>query len=204
MKITSAINLALIACVLAGCTMTEKRKVKINPSPVPGVATESKLPLSAVLVLDKELKNYGIKHELISGVFWASANASYQVGGHLARYAEDVSRTLFKQVTVVESLDAAPNKADVILIPKAARSDTHIGNPIYVMLCVEWLVKDRAGQQTLWLTSVESQTSEKPVAFAYKKHQNAAYQRVFDDLALKTVKAFQESPEIKRLTAQTK
>lgn len=202
MKIIYSLNLVLIACAFAGCTMTEKRKVKINPSTPSAIPAESKLPLSAVLVLDKELKNYGIKHELASGMWWVSANASYQVGGHLARYAEDVARSLFKQVTIVESLDAAVNKADVILIPKAARSDTNIGNPIYVMLCMEWLVKDRAGQQTLWLTNVESQTTEKPVAFAYKKHQNAAYQRVFDDLALKTLKAFQESPEIKPLASQ--
>jgi hypothetical protein len=131
-----------------------------------------------------------------------ATTASYQVGGDLARYAEDVSRSLFREVMVFDSADAAKNKADIVLIPKAVRSDTHLGNPIYVMLSIEWQIKDRTENQTLWLATVDSQATEKPAAFGYKKHERIAYQRCFDELCGKTLKAFRESPEVSQLAAQ--
>jgi len=196
-KCYRCIVFCLIFCLLfvtiTGCGV-EVRKVKIDPTVLPVTAQADKVPMSAALIIDPQLKDYGIMAPLYGGT------AKYEIGKYLARYTEDVSRNLFNQVTMYDSLETATNKADVILIPKAVRSSTFITTPIKVFVCMEWSVKDRTGRQMLWLTSIESEASEKPGAFSYSKQQHAVYQRVLDELCFKTLKAFRESPEISRLS----
>jgi hypothetical protein len=183
----------LLLCLTAGCG-TERRQVKFQPSAVGTISAEKKLPLSAALVLDKDFKTYGILVKLVGG------SASYQIGDQLSTYAQDVSRNLFKQVTVVDTPAGAAGQADVVLIPRAVRSEYYNANPLRVLIVVEWTVNDRAGQQMLWLTSIETETTEGLTLFSHSKHERIAFQRAFDDLSQKTLKAFNESPEIIRLT----
>ena len=189
LNILSVFSLSLVIWIgLGGCTTTEIRKVFITPTVLPAESTENKISVSAALVLDKPFKEYGTPVNLVG------ATAIYVLGDHLSRYAVDVSRYLFRHVVVYDSMEVAVNKADVILVPKVARSSMFLTKP-RVLLVVEWLVKDRTGQQTLWLTSIEAEAAETK----YSKLGKAC-QRVFDDLSLKTLKAFDASPEIKRLT----
>lgn len=184
-SITWLICFCIMALLIGGCV--ETRRVSVNPTILPDIGMENKFPPTAALVIDNNLKEYGISVQLAGG------SGLYGLGEHLPVYAENVARNLFRQVTVYDSLTSAANKADVILIPKAVRSAIFVTNPIRVFLCVEWTVKDGPSQQTLWLKSIESEDTEPP-SFGGKSMQ-LAFQRVFDDLSLKTLKSFRESPE---------
>lgn len=198
LRLTGALlPVVLLLCLTAGCG-TELRRVKFQPTPVATISAAQKLPLSAALVLDKDFKTYGILVKLVGG------DASYQIGDQLASYAKDVAANVFRQVTVVDSESAAANSADVILIPKAVRSEYYNAEPLKVLIVVEWTVKDRAAQQTLWLTSIETESTEHLTLFGFDGHERAAFSRAFDNLSQKTLKAFNESPEIKRLAVQSK
>lgn len=203
MIIKTILILGLVTALACGCQTVENRKVTITPSPVPAMSAEKRIPLSAALVLDAEFKNYVVKHEL-AGLLMESATAHYGVGRYLCGYADDVSKALFKQVTVYDSVEAARNKTDVVLIPKVARSSMSLPSPILVELVAEWTVKERAGERILWLTTTESSVTKKPTMAGMTKSVNATFQQCFDELSLKTLKAFQDSPEIKRLTESSK
>jgi hypothetical protein len=194
----------LLGCFVTGCSMVETRKVDVDPYSLPATPVEKKLPISAALVLDNEFKTYAIKHELISIVPGTSETAAYQIGPHLERYAKDVATDVFQHTSVFNSVDEAASKCDVILEPKAVRSSTNITTPIQVMLVIEWQVKDRSGQNLIWLTSIESQASVKPAAFGHGKAQRETYTRIFYDLSLKTIEAFRKSPEVTSISGPQK
>ena len=137
MKTIPILSFVILLCITVGCV--ETRTVKFQPAALPATPVEQKVPLSAALVLDRDFKDYGIKAQLVGG------SAIYPIGSQLTSYAGDVSRNVFQQVAVFDSPEAAIGKADVILIPQAVRSSTHLGNPITVLVAVEWLVKDRRG-----------------------------------------------------------
>ena len=178
----------------AGCGT---RAVSVSPTVLPEPRPENKIPLVVGLVMDKSFRDYGLSVDQVGGP------ATYPVGAYLSSYAERVSRNLFKKVTVYDSVGAAvaPDKSDVILVPKAVRSGYFDERPLKVLLCVEWTVLDRTGKQTLWLTTIESEATEYPDLFSHVQQESAAFQQVFDELCARTLKAFRESPETKRLVS---
>lgn len=194
MKILQLLSLSFILYFSTGCV--ETRQIDANPIALMPIAVNSKLPLTAGLVVDKTLKEYKLTHQLVGG------SAQFPIGKQLAFYAEDVARNLFKQVTVFDSPQAAMNKVDVILAPNPTRSALFIINPISVLLVIEWTVKDRVNQQTLWLTSIECQANETAGTFSHEESLEKAFQRCFDELSQKTFTAFSKSPEIRLLSAR--
>jgi hypothetical protein len=195
-SLATGLTLALLTLALTGCT--ETRKVKFIPSALPARAGTAHLPATGALVLDDAFKKYNGETKLIGG------KAKIPLGEYLCDYATNVVRSTFKQVNVVSSLPAAANSADAILIPKVVRSDFSIFSTTSI-IAVEWTVKDRAGQNLIWLNTFEGQGTEPGGSgFTYKKHNRLRARKVFDDLTLKTLEGFNESPEIKRLAEQPK
>jgi hypothetical protein len=200
--ITNLVIFSLTTGVFTGCTITEKQKLKITPSPVPTGAAEGKLPMSVALVLDKEFKTTGLKFQQAGFPWFVTQEVIFQAGPHLQRYAEDVTKALFTQVMEFDSADAAVGKTDIILVPRVAQSVIDLRNPVYWSVVVEWTVKDRAAQQKLWLTSIESKATEKGAIFGVKQKLTTVVQSCLDDLSQKTFNVFQQSPEMKRLATQ--
>jgi len=194
MKNSPVFALGLLLCLAAGCG-TDIRRVKFQTPALAATPVENKLPLSAALVISPELKDYGIMVNLIGG------KARYPVGAQLAKGAQDVAANVFRQVTVVDSEGAAAKNADVVLVPKAVRSEYNITNPLKLLLVMEWTVLDRAGGQTVWLTTIEAEVTETSRLFGHGKLESDIFQRTVDELDRKALKAFQESPEIKRLSS---
>jgi hypothetical protein len=194
-RILNTLGLALF--LVAGCTTTENRKVKIAPSPVPRVTEDQRLPLAVALVLDDAFTTHALRHEL-QGFWWQSVSAAYGIGPYLERYANDVTRSAFQQVSVFASPAAATGQADVLLVPKVARSTLVLPHPIDVGLVVEWMALDRTGEQVLWLTTLESSARSKK---AGGRGVNAASQQCFDQLTRMTLEAFTDSAELRRISA---
>lgn len=182
---------ALTLVLTGGCV--ETKKLKIVPPASASVSSEAKIPVTAALVLDQEFKNQTCKMNLIGG------SRIFLLGEHLVRYAQDVSGQLFSHVLVFDSESAAAGSADVLLVPKLARSSFTGPVPFKALLRAEWAVKDRTGQQVVWIGSIDGQATVKPKAFGTAAAERRAWQGAYDDLSARTLQAFRESPEIARL-----
>lgn len=106
--------------------------------------------------------------------------------------------TILHEVSVFASPAAATGQADVLLVPKVARSTLVLPHPIDVGLVVEWMAQDRSGEQVLWLTTLESSAQSKK---AGGRGVNAACQQCFDQLTRMTLEAFMDSAELRRISA---
>lgn len=192
-SIASSLFAILVLTLASGCT--HLRTVSVQPTALPAGQL---LPHHVALVLNQELADY--KHVYTRGI----DTFDYSFGVPLQNYARQVAAKSFQQVDVVPSLEkaAALRSDDLILIPRAVKSDVSV--PVWawqndnLTLVVEWTAKDRASQNTIWLTTITANASE-PMgsAFSESKHQRIMYQKLFDDLSLKTYNAFQEAPELR-------
>lgn len=191
--LTMGFALSLVLLVLTGCA--ETRRVEFTPSTLLAQSGSTRVPVKAALVLDDDFKNYNAESKLYGG------RALYPLGEYLLDYATIVAKNTFEQINVVSSLPAATNTADVILIPRVIRSDFSIFSTTSI-ISVEWTVKDRTGQNLIWLNTFEGQGTEERGNFNYNKHNMIRARKVFDDLTIKTLKGLNESPEIKRLSSQ--
>jgi hypothetical protein len=191
--IASFLFAVLVLTLASGCT--HLKTVSVQPSALP---TGQLLPHNVALVLDQELADY--KNEYSRG----QDNFIDSLGVPLQDYARQAAAKSFQQVDVVPTVKkaAALASADLILIPRAVKSDISI--PVWawdndnLTLVMEWTAKDRASQNTIWLTTITANASE-PMgsAFSYGKNQRILYQKLFDDLSLKTYNAFQGAPELR-------
>ena len=190
----------------AGCA--HMKEVKVQPSPLPPRTGEQKVPVRVALVLDDTLSGHKLE----------SKQGAYLLGPALTQYARQVTESTFTQVATFLSLDAAANQADVILHPAPGKTEATgsatvdpfasmgVRGKRYIMLVVEWTLLDRTGKDTLWLRGVAGNSS-RTVTFAQivgvsptgNKRERIAFQALFDDLAQRTQKAFDESQEIQRL-----
>jgi hypothetical protein len=113
-----------------------------------------------------------------------------------------VATKSFQQVEVVPSVEsaAALTAADLILIPQAIKSTVSI--PVsglkneYLTFVVSWTAEDRATRNAIWLTTITANSEDEKVHVNWH-HGGKLYQRLFDDLSLKTYNAFQEARELK-------
>ena len=190
--IAQSLFAASVLTLASGCT--HFKTVSVQPSPVP---TGQLSPHHVALVLDQKLTDFKNTYSRGQDNFVDDMSGSFQ------DYARQVATKSFQQVDVVPSVDkaAALATADLILIPQAVKSDISI--PVWawsndnLTLVVKWTAKDRATQNTVWLATVTANASE-PMgsAFSADKNLRILYQKAFDDLSLKTYKAFQEAPEL--------
>jgi hypothetical protein len=191
-------SLLLAAALLgaAGCTHTAK--INVTPTHLPSVAGQPKSPVHAALVLDPEFSDFQYHFKLMGDTF------VFPMGPSLNLYARNVVEHVFGQVTVHASPEAAANSADAILIPRALKADSSMGiwawDDRSQSLIVEWTLKDAENQNVLWVKPIEGKGIETGGnLFTAKSHEKKLFQKLFDDLSLKTFEALKSSPEIMRL-----
>ena len=120
-------------------------------------------------------------------------------GPMLSAYSRDVTQHAFRNVVVHSTVQSAANTADLILYPKFMKFE-YSGNDKHLMV-LEWTAKDKSGKNIVWFSTVKGQADSKGQSRAdLRKRQ----QILVDDLSEKTLKAFLESPELKRIAAQLK
>ncbi len=184
--------LAVLVLTLSGGCGTTLSPVSVQQSPLTGGQV---LPHRAVLVLNQELADYKHEFHLVGGT------DVYPIGSALQDYARNVTGKSFQQVDIVPSEEKAVSLAsdDLILIPRAVKSDTSFGKRKYtITLVVEWTAKNRASQNTIWLKTITANaTEEMGSLFTIMKNRRILFQKVFDDLSPQTYKAFQEAPELR-------
>jgi hypothetical protein len=189
--IMQAFSVTGILALACGCTHLRTPPVQMTTLPA-----GQPLPHHVALVLDQEMADY--KHEYHEG----GDTFIYAFGPALQDYARAVATKSFAQVEVVSSLDkaAALTAADLILIPRPLKSAVSI--PVNglkqenLTFAVSWTAKDRATQNTVWLTTVTAEAAESKWNVNIH-HGGKLYQRLFDDLSLKTYNAFQEAAEFR-------
>ena len=191
--IVQIVFVVLALSLTSGCT--HLKTVSAQPTALPAGQL---LPHHVALVLDQDLANYKNKYSR------GEDNFVDALGVPLQDYARQVAAKSFQQVDVVPSVEkaAALASADLILIPQAVKSDISI--PVWawgndnLTLVVKWTAEDRASQNTVWLRTITANASE-PMGsvFSANKNQRILYQKVFDDLSLKTYNAFQTAPELR-------
>jgi hypothetical protein len=195
MKYTRMIALSIFAVLVlamaGGCTHLNTVSVQTAALPAGRL-----LPHHVALVLDQDLADY--KHEYHEG----GDTFIYSFGPSLQDYARQIAAKSFQQVDVVSSVDQASalTSVDLILIPRAVKSDVSI--PVYgfdnenLTFVVSWSAKDRATQNTVWLTTITANGIESK--WNVNLHGGGKlYQNLFDDLSLKTYNAIQAAPELR-------
>ncbi len=188
--IVSNLAAVLALCLTSGCAHLMKINVAATQLP-PG----QKLPHHAALVLNPEFSNYKYEARVMGDKF------VYPLGAPLRDYARQVAQASFREIEVVPSAEQAGQTADLILIPRPVKTDNSVGvwawDKVNFTTVVEWVAKDRATQNTVWLKTITADVSETGGnAFTGSKHQRVLMQKLFDDLSLKTHAAFQGSPEL--------
>ncbi len=193
--IRNVASLVLLS-LLPACTHLEK--VSVQPTTL---SDHSKLPAKAALVLDDALMKYQFESRMM-GDKWV-----FPFGPALKDYAQHISENCFAQVTTYPSIETATDKdADLILHPKALKAEQAMGLMAWsdrkFTLQVEWIARDRSNKNTVWLQTFTAEgVNSSGNAFTGSSHQKILFQRLFDDLSLKTVEAIQNSPELKAISA---
>ena len=184
----------LILALASGCTHINPVTVYSTALPTVGQL----LPHRAALVLDQDFSNY--KQQFTDH----GDMCIRPMGIVLQDYARNVASKSFQQVDAVPSAEQgfALTSADLVLIPRVVKTDCSL--PVFSFekirqtIVVEWTAKDRASQNTIWLKTITA-NSEAVVGsiFTGKEQDHILYQKLFDDLSLKTQKAFQEAIEFR-------
>ena len=193
---TTLIRSLLCVCLMTlatGCT--HMAVISVHPTAMTG---DNKLPLHAVLVLNRELIDY--KHQYsLEGDTWV-----FPFGPPLQDYARQTVNASFRQVDEASSADEAFTNpsADIVLIPRPVKADQSLGvmawSKVNFTLVVEWKALDRANTNTIWLKTITADATEtEGNVFTGKKHQRILMQKLFDDLSVKTHEAFQNAPELR-------
>ena len=197
-RLISQLLPAVLALTLASGCGTTSSKDSVHQRPLTGGQV---LPHHAALVLNPEFADY--KHKFTYNL---GGSENYPIGSALQDYARNVSEKSFQQVDVVPSEDkgAALTSTDIILIPRVVKSNNSVpgfsfgGGEFNITLVAEWTVKNRATQDTVWLKTITANASEKVGnGITAAKHKRILFQKLFDDLSLKTYNAFQEAPELR-------
>ena len=189
---------ASLLTLASGC-MTETVKMSIQPTALPPGNTS---PRHVALVVNKELTDY--KYEVHSG-----GTLVFPLGPALEDYVRRMASNSFKQVDEASIPDTAFTNpsADLVLIPRPVKAEFAMGtryqNPISFTLVIEWLAKDRASQNTVWLKTITAEAADQGASAlsAYsnsvmEKRRQLLMQKLFDNLSVQTYELIQRAPEL--------
>ncbi|MBI3879838.1 MAG: hypothetical protein HY301_07205 [Verrucomicrobia bacterium] len=187
----------LIVICSTGCT--EVHTMPVKAMVFAQGAGEHKIPLNVILLLDKKWLNYTYSYQ------WGAGRHEYPLGKVLENYAKSVTQQTFQSVTREVDATATDGKAVVTLEPRIAKADeVFAGLSAWakrkVVFQVEWTMRDANSKKIVWLATIDGQ-AEYPIGtlLSMNSNERKLYQMLFDDLSLKTVKAFKDAPEIRSL-----
>ncbi|MGO9246672.1 MAG: hypothetical protein ACLPT4_04215 [Verrucomicrobiia bacterium] len=180
--------LCSLSALATGCS---DLTITVRPTDLP---TGDKLPLHAVLVQDPA--------NFTASIYQLPNGFVYSFGRFLADYEQHVVSASFQQVDYTASLEKAfsNTSADIVLIPRFVKVEKSLGLYMWdtnsFTMVMEWTAKDRASQDTVWLKTITANASKKMGDDAL--HPGPLVQKLFDDLNIKTLEAFQKAPELRR------
>lgn len=177
-----------LALLGMGCTHTTK--IKVAPTAQIQSPAASKIPLHLALILDAGFCTYSHTFERM-GDKWV-----YPFGPALRAQSVSLCQQSFQQVTVSTN-GVIPPGVDVVLTPEIHRSGYAVGmgGKFMFTMLEQWTLRDRDNRNILWMATVDGQSADR---------RKRVFQQLFDDLNAKSYRAFQDSPEIKRLSSQTR
>lgn len=122
-----------------------------------------------------------------------------------------VTQGCFERVDVYEhgKQPDRNGKVAAVFAPKVARANQLMPSFAWqkrqVLLVVEWTAKTPDSGNVLWVSSIEGAADEAiGNVFTGGGHEKKLFQDLFDDLTRKTVVAFSEAPELRRLAVSGK
>lgn len=182
--------LFVLPFLIAGCGGT--MVYKLDTLPVNKYPVSDKIDLTIELRISKELETYS--HE--------SAGEKLPLGNLIVKNAENMSRALFRQVTVTTGIDNPTQSGiDAILIPKIV-SAAHT-RPMFayserkLTVVLQWLLKDAEGN-TIWVDTIEGVgVNEIGTAFSLNDKTRERVKLLMDDLFKKSYLSISSSKEIK-------
>jgi hypothetical protein len=184
-----------LLAMTAGCT-TEVVKISVQPTVLPPGNTS---PLHAALLLNEDLAKYKYEFHVTGG------DVVFPLGLALQDYARHVATNSFKQVDEASTPEAAfaNSSANIVLIPRAVKAEfsfgTRLQNPFGFTLVMEWLAKDRATQNTIWLKTITADVADEGSGvfnFKVVERREALMQKLLDNLSVQTYETIQRAPEL--------
>jgi hypothetical protein len=182
-----AAMLFLVAGMAAFTTGCRTVNIKVSPTARIRDASGKKLALSVGLMLDDR---FCTNRFLIR-----DSGSIYPFGPTLKQQSMSLCEQSFERV-IVSTDGVVPAGVDVTLTPYMHRCGIGLGyggRKPDITLLLQWTLRTADNRNILWMTTVDG-----------RGHQSEpkVYQLVFDDLATKSYRAFQESPQIKWLIAK--
>jgi hypothetical protein len=182
-RLTLVVLAASITTLMTGCSTV---KIKVAPDARIQNPSGQKIPLTVGLMLHEPFYDYRFVAE--------SGGLAYPFGGPLMPHTVSLCEQTF-QTVIISSNDVVPAGVNVTLTPEVHRCG--IGYAPHsagenIILLLQWTMRTADNQRILWRTTVDARGNLK---------RPKVYQQLFDDLATKSYRAFQDSPEIKQLAA---
>ncbi len=175
--------------VLSGCA--ETLVYKLNTPLVSNYPAKQKIDLKTELIIPKELEVFT----------YESAGEKLPLGNILANNAENMSRSIFRQVVVTHG-EGKPTQAgvDAILIPKVV-SIAHT-RPMFayserkLTVIFQWLLKNSEGK-TIWVDTIEGDgANDLGTAFSLESNTRERVRLLMEDLFKKSYLHISSSKEI--------
>ena len=184
--------LLLGATIASGIACKAVQTVEFRP----GADPIHKHPVRVALVLEKGFCQLEQRRDPEGYV--------YPLGAYLCPCARHIAREAFTKVTECDSLDAAlkATDTDAVLMPKFVKLEIRARGVAWekrhALVVLQWSLKSLKDQKTLWLATVEGRAEGKVgTMLTMDKKDREAMQQAMDDLARKSVEAFNNSEEIK-------
>ena len=161
--------------------------IKVSPTARIQNAPDKKMALSVGLMLDDRF--------CTNRFVPFSGGLTYPFGPTLKQQSISLCEQSFEKV-IVSTNGVVPDGVNATLTPEMHRCGIGYapsGGRQDITLLLQWTLRTGDNRNILWMTTIDGHASGgRPKVF----------QLLFDDLATKSCRAFQESPEIRRLTTQ--
>ncbi len=183
----------LLVLQFMGCT-----HVTTIPIATTSLPPTDKSPAKVALVLEKQFSEFKYQLKQMGDTF------EYPLGEAFQNYARNVTGSRFAQVSIFPVAPESAEGIDGILFPKVVKVEESRGLFTWterrVVAVVEWTLKDRYNQKIIWLNTFDAEAGRVPgPAWHVKENEGRLFQDLFDQLSLKTQKAFVESKEFELL-----
>jgi hypothetical protein len=173
-----------MAAFTTGC-MTAN--IKVSPTARIQNAPDKKIALSVGLMLDDRF--------CTNRFLPFSGGQTYPFGTTLKQQSISLCEQCFERV-IVSTNGVVPAGVNAILTPEMHRCGIGYaasGGGQDITLLLQWTLGTGDNRNILWMTTVDGHANG---------GRSKVFQLLFDDLATKSCRAFQESPEIRQLTSQ--
>jgi hypothetical protein len=179
-----AAMIVLVSGMAASTTGCKTSDIRVSPTARIQNASDKKIALSVGLMLDDRF---------CTNRFLTDGGFIFPFGPSLKQQSISLCEQSFQMVTVSTN-GVVPVAVDATLTPEMHRCGI-AGAPsgkgkLDITLLLQWTLRTGDNRDILWMTTVDGHGNE---------DRPKVYQLLFDDLANKSYRTFQESPEIKRL-----